>query len=103
MILQVERLFVKVHSQHGWFAAVPHKLHYRNILRCNIFVDILFQHLFAHPETPRRVVHLLFFKIITIMAIQIANGTKRLCHDVEYYRYGLIGFQYANFCTKVLV
>ena len=87
LLLKFDDTLIERQRTDGGLAAMPCETHLRSGLRLDILLDILLQGSLTHELTriglPE---HLPFFKIIAILARQIASRADRLGHNIHNTR-----------------
>ena len=101
--LQGHRLAEKIQSHQGGFTPLPGKTDFGMRLGADVLLDVFFEHWIRHAEITARKQRF-FFEKITILAIQVANGTPGLGHDMERKRGSRNVFQpwHENRCSDRL-
>jgi hypothetical protein len=79
--LQFHGMSVKVKSGQCWFATMPHKLDNRPRAGRYVLTDVRLKQSVRHSELMRMRIKARGFQIITVTALQVADGTYRFGHD----------------------
>jgi hypothetical protein len=89
----------KVHPQGRWLAPLPAKRNNRHALGFNVLANVRLKDFVSHPPFQRVWIEVLFFDVEAVLAVQIANRSGRLRHEVEAV--GLCFHLAANFWVRV--
>ena len=89
LTLQAQRFFVERYGAHERFASVPCEEHLRLCLRLDVLSCELFEQFVTYGHAvsgTARAVHVAFFCVITVVAVEVAERARRLQHDIERVR-----------------
>ncbi len=91
---EFENFFEKIDSEKRGFAALPDELDLGNVLRTDVIADEALEYFVTHARHFRSRVKPLFFKVVAIGAVEVAQRADRFGHDVERSRRGFffLGF-----------
>ncbi|CUQ37699.1 Uncharacterised protein [Segatella copri] len=82
---------------------MPGEEHLVHGLRLNIFSGKLFQHLIAHQMSLSSGIELVLLQIITVFACQVAMGTRRLQHYIQWLGKGICYVVVHHFFLNLVV
>ena len=85
LLFELQGLPVEIQAEHQRLAAVPVEGHLGHVVGPDVFPDDRFQHLQAHPRLASAVDFRLV-QVVAVLAVQVAQRTARLQHDVEGHR-----------------
>ena len=92
LLLQFDHAAEKIKAEQGGFAALPGEGDFVAGLAGNVLPDVGLQRGIGHAEVFARRIHLLFFEVVAVGAIEVADRPDRLGHDVE--RKGMAGHDF---------
>lgn len=81
--LEGDDLAEEICAEDGGFAALPCEVNFGDALGLYVLLDVVFEYIGWHFPVGLLWIEFFFLEVEAVGAVEVADGSDRLCHDVK--------------------